>query len=302
MLYLDAGEIRSMLSSPRQRNSSRPATADPAAVFPFPANVPSSLPFNVVPAHPSSRPASSKPRPNNYKLSSASQDSQNPDFEEEGDDDGDYPVPIATRRIAGVYEQDTSTPSLLQHSKSTSIVHLDIVKRNIKFDNTSGRPSTATSSSTSGSNSSNTSAVADDGEIATIPWTVNRRAHGTMDTDSEEDEDIAITHSERFRMMSTSSSHQTSSLFKSRQNVLLKLQSKLPLHEAIPEQDGGSQSGNSTSRGREGSMNSTMTGKSSAKSTPRDFTIMPNDHESISSKVRPLILSSLCSVVYNFFL
>jgi hypothetical protein len=189
-------------SSPRQRNSSRPQSAvDRVKSNPLFDN----LKFDFAASNNSS--ASATARKNRRA------------GDDDDDDDSEDEIQLTNniRKIVPmmkVNDEDVLKKSGTSGGIGSSIVHLDIVKRNKKSNEDRNSDSSRSSSSNRPSSSSKGSSHAS-----------SQRSGRLMDNDSE-DEDIAITHSERLRLMSTASTNPVNSLCKTRQTVLLKLQSK----------------------------------------------------------------------------
>jgi hypothetical protein len=192
-------------SSPRQRNSSRPQSAvDRVKSNPLFDN----LKFDFA-----SR--------NNSSASTVRKSCRAGDDEDDDDSEDEIQLTNNIRKIVPVTKVGDDDvlrrPGTSGGGMGSSIVHLDIVKRNKKANEDRNSDSSRSSSSNRPSSSSKGSSNGDS--------LSSQRANRLIDNDSE-DEDIAITHSERLRLMSSASTNPVNSLCKTRQSVLLKLQSK----------------------------------------------------------------------------
>jgi hypothetical protein len=213
--------------SPRQKNSSRPQSAVNPALL---GNM--SLPFNVaVPASEASSHATGAGGRVQRRQSGRDIDDHDSD-DEEGVVDF-----VRARKIVGMRTESDGSPILGRGKKGSSIVHLDIVKRTMKVEDIEEQSGSYTNLGNKAGN------------------------HGNgHDSDVEE---IAITHSERLRMMSASTSNTTSTINKNRQNVLLKLQSKGSTHISLREDD------DLPISARKFSSSSVGSGKNSISNSPR---------------------------------
>jgi hypothetical protein len=191
-----------MQPSPRQRNSSRPQSAvDNNDVNSVNNDIFNTLKFTF------NRPPTAKKSNENTPKGEDS----------DSEDEKIYRRQSSTQEKISKKINEKNNSSLPPKAKGSSIVHLDIVKRNKK----DYRLIFPVEDITSPPNQHSQNITAESKESSN---------HSTnamnSDNESDNDEDIAITHSERLRMMSSAATNATSSLLKTRQNVLLKLQSK----------------------------------------------------------------------------
>ena len=209
--------------SPRQRNSSRPqsAVSNPANNDLF-----NNLKFtfnNTKEGNNHHNNPSQKNSRSNSRDHHRSTTDQDDDSEEE-----EETIVRSTKNIIPVSNKYNSIPP---KSKSGSIVHLDIVKRNKNEKLIFPLPNDHDHqvNSTNNNNNHRPSSSQKSLSFADSTMDTSNRSTNTFNSDnddSENEEDIAITHSERLRLMSSAATNTASSLFKSRQSVLLKLQAK----------------------------------------------------------------------------
>lgn len=229
--------------SPRQKNSSRPQSAVNPSML---GSI--SLPFNVaVPASESNVVAANSHR----------RQRRNTDSHDSEDDDEGIIDAMRARKIVGMRTEADGSPLLGKSKKGGSIVHLDIVKRTMKLEDIEDQ-------------------IVDNNKDGVI----NLKSNYNCDSDVEE---IGITHSERLRMMSSSTTNTTSTINKNRQNVLLKLQSKSGTVGAISVTDEDDEVLLPPSRKLSGS--SLEIGKLSSTNTPRLSGVSSGSSNGTASKV-----------------